>query len=157
MTQQLTEKSDVYSFGVVMLELITARPPIFKGRYIVREVKEAINENDDVYFGLKDIMDVHICDARYLVGFRRFVELALQCIQDSSVDRPAMSYIVKEIEKILQDDGINISSAYPSARDFGVTKAAPQHDYSDSTQGTNTTSNSFGTFLSSSTITPTTR
>lgn len=157
MTQQLTEKSDVYSFGVVMLELICARPPLYKGQYIVREVKEAINQNDEEYFGLKDIMDVLIRDAKYLIGFRRFVELALQCIQDSSVDRPTMSYIVKEIERILQDDGINTSSASSSARDFGVKRAAPQHDFSDSTQGTDTSSNSFKTFLFSPAITPNSR
>ncbi|KAM7261949.1 hypothetical protein ACFE04_021026 [Oxalis oulophora] len=37
MTEQLSEKSDVYSFGVVMLELVTAKQPIEKGKYIVRE------------------------------------------------------------------------------------------------------------------------
>lgn len=39
MTNQLTEKSDVYNFGVVLLEIITGKIPIDKGRYIVREVK----------------------------------------------------------------------------------------------------------------------
>ncbi|KAG6675278.1 hypothetical protein I3842_15G093900 [Carya illinoinensis] len=34
-TQQLTEKSDVYSFGVFMLELLTSKRPIVKGKYIV--------------------------------------------------------------------------------------------------------------------------
>jgi serine/threonine protein kinase len=46
MTQQLSEKSDVYSFGVVLLELITARQPIEKGRYIVREIRTAIDQYD---------------------------------------------------------------------------------------------------------------
>ncbi|VAH20397.1 unnamed protein product [Triticum turgidum subsp. durum] len=38
MTQQLSEKSDVYSFGVVMLELVSGRQPIEKGKYVVRVV-----------------------------------------------------------------------------------------------------------------------
>jgi serine/threonine protein kinase len=37
-THRLTEKSDVYSFGVLMLELITSRKPIDRGRDIVKEV-----------------------------------------------------------------------------------------------------------------------
>lgn len=44
MTQQLTEKSDVYGFGVVMLELIHAKQPIEKGKYIVREIRLAMDE-----------------------------------------------------------------------------------------------------------------
>jgi len=142
-----------------MLELVTATPPIHKGQYVVHKVKTAIDQNDEEYFGLKDIMDPLICDVRNPIGFRRFVELALQCVQDSSIDRPMMSYIVKEIERILNDDGIDTSSASASssARDFGVKKAAPQHDYSDSTQGTDVSSSSFGTFLFSKNTTPNTR
>ena len=47
MTQQLTKKSDVYSFGVVMLELITARKPIQQGKYIVVEVRNAMDKTKD--------------------------------------------------------------------------------------------------------------
>ncbi|KAK3031327.1 hypothetical protein RJ639_035233 [Escallonia herrerae] len=56
MTQQLTEKSDVYSFGVVLLELITARSPIEKGKYIVREVRKAMDRTKDLY-NLQGILD----------------------------------------------------------------------------------------------------
>ena len=44
MSQRLTEKSDVYSFGVVLLELITARKPIERGKYIVKEIKSATDK-----------------------------------------------------------------------------------------------------------------
>ncbi|KAH0731789.1 hypothetical protein KY289_002977 [Solanum tuberosum] len=43
MTNQLTEKSDVFSFGVVLLEIVTGKVPIDKGRYIVKEVKDAMD------------------------------------------------------------------------------------------------------------------
>ncbi|KAK9287504.1 hypothetical protein L1049_015925 [Liquidambar formosana] len=44
MTQQLIEKSDVYSFGVPMLELLTGRRPIERGKYIVREAMRCVEE-----------------------------------------------------------------------------------------------------------------
>nr|XP_010921260.2 probable leucine-rich repeat receptor-like protein kinase At5g49770 [Elaeis guineensis] len=133
-TQQLTEKCDVYSFGVVMLELITARKPIEKGKYIVREVKMAINVKDEEYYGLKEIMDPIIQNTTYPVAFRRYVELAMCCVEESAADRPTMSNVVKEIETMLHDDGLNTNSnsASSSATDFGNSKGAPRHPYNDS-------------------------
>lgn len=69
MTQQLTEKSDVYSFGVVMLELVTAKQPIEKGKYIVREVRLAMNKNNEEDYGLREFMDPTIRDVSNLTGF----------------------------------------------------------------------------------------
>ncbi|MCD9560926.1 hypothetical protein HAX54_019789 [Datura stramonium] len=56
MTNQLTEKSDVYSFGVVLLEIVTGKIPIDKGRYIVREVKMQWTRQKDMY-NLNEILD----------------------------------------------------------------------------------------------------
>jgi serine/threonine protein kinase len=102
MTQQLSEKSDVYSFGVVMLELITARQPIEKGSYIVREIKSVIDQYDQEYYGLKALIDPSIRDSAKLVGFRRFVQLAMECVEESAVDRPTMNDVVKELEIITE-------------------------------------------------------
>ncbi|OVA17137.1 Protein kinase domain [Macleaya cordata] len=134
MTQQLTEKSDVYSFGVVMLELITARQPIEKGKYIVREVRMVMNKNDEHHYGLTEIMDPNIRNVASLIGFGRFLELAMRCVEESAADRPTMSDVVKEIETILQNDGLstNSTSASSSATDFGTAKGAPRHPYNDS-------------------------
>lgn len=82
MTQQLTDKSDVYSFGVVMLELVTARQTIEKGKYIVREVKMSINEHDQELYGLKELMDPILGYATNLISFRKFTELALRCLEE---------------------------------------------------------------------------
>ncbi|KAF5738437.1 leucine-rich repeat receptor-like protein kinase [Tripterygium wilfordii] len=133
MTQQLTNKSDVYSFGVVMFELVTARQPIEKGKYIVREVRMAMNKRDEDYYGLKDLIDPTIRNAGKLVGFVKFVDLAMQCVEDSASDRPTMSEMVKYIETILESEGIatNATSASSSATDFGVTKGSHKHPYND--------------------------
>lgn len=134
MTQQLTEKSDVYSYGVVMLELITAKQPIEKGKYIVREVRLVMNRNEEEQYGLRELMDPSIRNTPNLIGFGRFLELAMRCVEESAADRPTMSEIVKAIETILQNDGINTNStsASSSATDFGSAKgAALRHPYID--------------------------
>ncbi|KAL5720648.1 hypothetical protein ACHQM5_013294 [Ranunculus cassubicifolius] len=131
MTQQLTEKSDVYSFGVVMLELVTSKQPIEKGKYIVREVRTRLDKNDKQYCGLREIIDPMIKNEARLIGFERYIELALQCVEEAAADRPTMSDMVKEIETILQNDGIKSSStsAASSATDFVNGKGS--HPYND--------------------------
>ncbi|XP_039136272.1 probable leucine-rich repeat receptor-like protein kinase At5g49770 [Dioscorea cayenensis subsp. rotundata] len=132
MSQQLTEKSDVYSFGVVMLEMITARPPIERGKYIVREVKTALDKRDEEFLGLKDMIDPTIRNTTPLIGFGKYVELALNCVEELAADRPTMNEIVKEIELILHTDGLNTTStsASSSATDFN-SKGNPRHPYID--------------------------
>ncbi|KAF5773678.1 putative protein kinase RLK-Pelle-LRR-VIII-1 family [Helianthus annuus] len=134
MTQQLTEKSDTYSFGVVMLEIITARKPIEKGRYIVREVKEAMNKNKELY-DLKEVLDPAIGFSSQPNGLERFVDLALRCVEDTGNQRPTMSEVVKELESIMELIGLNPrieSSSSTSASYEGTSKDYNYPDSSDS-------------------------
>ncbi|KNA02988.1 hypothetical protein SOVF_213410, partial [Spinacia oleracea] len=126
LTQQLTEKSDVYSFGVVMLELVTAKQPIEKGKYIVREVRMMMDKNTEDLCGLRVMIDPVIRDIPNLIGFTKFVELAMQCVEETASDRPTMSDLVKEIESILQNDGLNTGSTSTSSSvtEFGANKAS---------------------------------
>ncbi|KAJ8767919.1 hypothetical protein K2173_020859 [Erythroxylum novogranatense] len=129
-TQQLTEKSDVYSFGVVMLELITGRRPIERGKYIVRELKMTMDRTKDLY-NLQEILDPGIGLDTSLKGLTKFVDLALKCVQDSRDERPTMGEVVKEIENILELAGLNpnAESASSSATYEKATKGA-SHPYS---------------------------
>ncbi|KAD4179679.1 hypothetical protein E3N88_28270 [Mikania micrantha] len=106
LTQQLTEKSDTYSFGVVMLELITARNPIDNGKYIVKEVKESMNKNKELY-DLQKVLDPTIGLTSPLKGFERFIDLACRCVEETQIQRPTMSEVVKELESIMELAGIN--------------------------------------------------
>ncbi|XP_076952522.1 leucine-rich repeat receptor protein kinase HPCA1-like [Bidens hawaiensis] len=101
MTQLLTAKSDTYSFGIVMLELITARNPIEKGKYIVTEVKESMKKNKELY-DLQDILDPVIGSSSPLKGLEKFVDIALRCVEDTRNLRPTMSEVVKELEYIME-------------------------------------------------------
>ncbi|XP_042443559.1 leucine-rich repeat receptor protein kinase HPCA1-like isoform X2 [Zingiber officinale] len=133
LTQQLTDKSDVYSFGVVMLEMITAKQPIVKGKYIVREVKMAIDASDEESYGLKELMDPVIQIATNLIGFRKYTELALRCLEELAADRPTMSDVVKEIEMLLQSNGLSTHSQSASSSTISGSRKDPSEgafDYS---------------------------
>lgn len=131
MTQQLTEKSDVYSFGIVLLELLTARSPIEKGKYIVREVKQAMDTSKEMY-NLEAILDPIVASSPSPRSVERFVDLALRCVQDMGDNRPAMSEVVKEIENIMEVAGLNPNSesATTSASYEGQSKGS-EHPYSN--------------------------
>jgi len=135
MTQQLSEKSDVYSFGVVMLELMSGRQPIESGKYIVREVRLAIDPNDRDHYGLRNLLDPAIRDAARTAGFRRFVQLAMRCVDEAAAARPTMGELVKEIEAMLQNEvagADGVSSAGSSANEFhGAGGGERSHPYSD--------------------------
>ncbi|XP_028762892.1 probable leucine-rich repeat receptor-like protein kinase At5g49770 [Neltuma alba] len=108
-SQHLTEKSDVYSFGVLMLEMITARKPIEKGKYVVKVVRNLIDRTKELY-GLEEIIDPVIGSESTLKGLENFVDLSLKCLQETGADRPSMNDVVKEIESILKIAGLNDTS-----------------------------------------------
>lgn len=141
MTQQLTAKSDVYSFGVVLLELIVAKPPIYEKKYIVREVKTALDMEDSMYCGLRDVMDPVLLKMGVVQGFPRFVQMALQCVEEVGPDRPTMNNIVREIEIIMQDHGITPDSVSTSSS-FSVESTArkfpPRYPYSNTSTSSTT-------------------
>ncbi|BBN16320.1 hypothetical protein MPTK1_7g05370 [Marchantia polymorpha subsp. ruderalis] len=97
MTQRLSEKSDVYSFGVVLLELLTARAPIEKGKYIVREVRTALDKGGIA--ALRPMLDRFINEAPS-TELEDFLRLALQCVEEAAKDRPTMNEVVKDLERI---------------------------------------------------------
>ncbi|KAG5625829.1 hypothetical protein H5410_011047 [Solanum commersonii] len=101
MSQQLTEKSDVYSFGVVLLELITSRAPIERGKHIVRLVAETIYDSKD-NSKLYQLIDPRIGPGSKLEGVDRLFTLGMRCVNESGAERPSMGEAVKEIESILE-------------------------------------------------------
>ncbi|KAG4401468.1 hypothetical protein GLYMA_07G270800v4 [Glycine max] len=133
MSQQLTEKSDVYSFGVLMLELISARRPLERGKYIVKEVRNALDKTKGSY-GLDEIIDPAIGLASTtltLSGFDKFVDMTMTCVKESGSDRPKMSDVVREIENILKSAGANPTEESPSISSSyeEVSRGSSSHPY----------------------------
>ncbi|KAJ4751365.1 Leucine-rich repeat protein kinase family protein [Rhynchospora pubera] len=130
MTQQLTDKSDVYSFGVLLLELITGKKPLKRGRYIVREVKALLDPSNDLS-NLKTLLDPSLGLTTSVGGFEQYINLALRCVDENSADRPTMSEVVNWLEKIMQQAGVNPSSASNSLSFVGSSGTPVRHPYQD--------------------------
>lgn len=123
-TGQLSLKSDVYSFGVLLLELITAHPASdMSGGVLVNAVKTCLET-----WGLsvleEELMDPLLSTVS-LLGFERFLSLALNCVQELGSQRPSMNDVVKELEGILAaTETRGVSHSSPPA-------AGPSNYYSD--------------------------
>ncbi|KAG5625823.1 hypothetical protein H5410_011041 [Solanum commersonii] len=130
-TQQLTEKSDVYSFGVLLLELITARSPIVRGKYIVKELRQAIDKSKDMY-NIDQFVDPAIPSNMTHISFRKFVDLAFTCLEDAGANRPTMAEVVKEIENIMEINGLNsCAESRSTSVSHEGTSATFDHPYSE--------------------------
>lgn len=127
-TQRLSDRSDVYSFGVVILELLTSRKPIEHGKFIVREVKTALQRG-----GLSSVREslldpqIKSCPDSQL---QPLLDLALRCTEDSVGARPSMKQVTKEIEAVTgeYEEGYE---RRPS-QDYFMKKEDPQAPYYNS-------------------------
>ncbi|KAJ3671547.1 hypothetical protein LUZ60_007626 [Juncus effusus] len=130
MTQQLNEKSDVYSFGVLLLEILTGKKPLEKGRYVVREFGILLDRSKDLY-NLKDLLDHSIGFTTSSDGIERYIDLAMQCVNETGTERPTMSEVVNELEKVMKEAGLNpsIDSASNSLSYLGSNRTPVRHPY----------------------------
>ncbi|MCO5598021.1 hypothetical protein L7F22_052110 [Adiantum nelumboides] len=97
-SQRLTEKSDVYSFGIVLLELLTSRQPIENGKFIVREVRSAMQLG-----GLPEMQ--RLLDAQLVncpqEELKAFFDVAMVCVEEVAAVRPTMKQVVKDLEMMI--------------------------------------------------------
>uniref|UniRef100_A0A453FT59 Protein kinase domain-containing protein n=1 Tax=Aegilops tauschii subsp. strangulata TaxID=200361 RepID=A0A453FT59_AEGTS len=75
------------------------------------EFKNEIELLSRVHHRNLGIIDPAIHDAAKSAGFRRFVQLAMECVEESASKRPTMSSVVKEIETMLHNEGLSSSGS----------------------------------------------
>ena len=120
----MTPKSDVYSFGVVLLELVTGKPPVSRECHIVKQFRNTLARS-----GLTGV--IHELLDSVLVGtpaqdVEAFVTIALECVEDTSVNRPGMHEVAKRLEALVGPKsyfipgGDNSSSSKPAKRKHRV-------------------------------------
>ncbi|KAJ9683076.1 hypothetical protein PVL29_018881 [Vitis rotundifolia] len=99
---QLTEKCDVYSFGVVLLEVLCARKPL-NPRLGTDEANLAHWAKFCIQKGTFDqIIDPYLIGKISPACLKKFVEIAMSCVQDQGTDRPTMADVVDNLEFALR-------------------------------------------------------
>ncbi|KAK7347879.1 hypothetical protein VNO80_22418 [Phaseolus coccineus] len=109
MTGHLTAMSDVYSFGVVLLEILTGRRSVDKGRppreqNLVEWARPVLNDSRK----LSRIMDPRLEGQYSEVGARKAAALAYQCLSHRPRNRPLMSTVVSVLEPLKDFDDVPI-------------------------------------------------
>lgn len=102
--RSFSEKSDVYSFGVFLLELVSGQeamesPSSDSSQNMVEWVQ---NYKDSSNFS--SIIDQRLGSRFTAEGMEDFIQLMVRCVHPSSERRPAMSYVVMELDRILEKE-----------------------------------------------------
>ncbi|XP_061342837.1 leucine-rich repeat receptor-like serine/threonine-protein kinase BAM3 [Gastrolobium bilobum] len=106
-TLKVDEKSDVYSFGVVLLELLTGRRPVGdfgeEGLDIVQWMKLQTNWSTEK---VVKIIDERLCNIP-LDEAKQVFFVAMLCVQEQSVERPAMREVVEMLAQAKQPNAVS--------------------------------------------------
>ncbi|XP_028761193.1 putative serine/threonine-protein kinase isoform X1 [Neltuma alba] len=99
-----SEKSDVYSFGVFLLELLSGReatesPSSDSNQNLVEWVQS--KQDPGIMSG---IVDERMGSNYTAEAMEEFMSLIVPCIDSSSERRPAMSYVMMEIDRIREKE-----------------------------------------------------
>ncbi|CAN4079037.1 unnamed protein product [Withania somnifera] len=96
--RRFSEKSDAYSFGIFLLELVG-------GREAMDMLSSDLNvENYQDSGNISAIIDKRLGNSFTTEGMEEFMQLTVRCLDPSSERRPTMSYVVTELDRILEKE-----------------------------------------------------
>ncbi|XP_052158609.1 senescence-induced receptor-like serine/threonine-protein kinase [Oryza glaberrima] len=98
-TFQLTVKTDVYSFGIVLLEIVTGQPPVFMDPqtiHLPNWVRQKIARGS-----IHDVVDKKLLDQYDATHLQTVIDLAMNCLENASIDRPSMTEVVSVLKVCL--------------------------------------------------------
>ncbi|KAJ6403843.1 hypothetical protein OIU84_012108 [Salix udensis] len=101
--RRFSEKSDVFSFGVFLLELLCGKEATEPSPETSQNLVEWVQDTQD-YTNFSSIVDQRLGSSFTAEGMEEFIQLMLQCVGPSSERRPAMSYVVMELDRILEKE-----------------------------------------------------
>ncbi|KAL6623562.1 hypothetical protein ACP70R_033441 [Stipagrostis hirtigluma subsp. patula] len=137
-TSQLSEKSDVYSFGVVLLELVTGQPPAVpisdtESIHIALWVRQKLSEGD-----IASVADPRMGGEYDVNSVWKVAELALQCKEEPSRQRPTMTDVVVELKECLElevSHALGYYSSVPSSANNLSTTTVDLHSEAQASVG----------------------
>ncbi|KAK9281611.1 hypothetical protein L1049_004514 [Liquidambar formosana] len=99
-SNELNEKSDVFSFGVVLLEMITSRPALEKNidkPDIIQWVNFMLATKGDA----RTVVDPRLRRDYDINSVWKALEVALDCVSPTSIERPNMNDVVMNLKQCL--------------------------------------------------------
>ncbi|GAV91259.1 Pkinase_Tyr domain-containing protein [Cephalotus follicularis] len=102
--RRFSDKSDVYSFGVFLTELVSGREASVSAlpdssQNLVQWVQDSQDYRD-----ILNIIDQKLGNSFTSEGMEELTRLIVQCVEPSSERRPIMSYVVTELDRILEKE-----------------------------------------------------
>ncbi|KAG9447286.1 hypothetical protein H6P81_013414 [Aristolochia fimbriata] len=106
---RFAEKSDVYSFGVFLFELLSGQEAVqSKHMEFNQSMAQWVQSHKDSN-NIAAIVDPRLISSFTAESMGEFVNLAIHCLSPSGDRRPAMSYVVAELDGILERE-INLTT-----------------------------------------------
>ncbi|KAA8548303.1 hypothetical protein F0562_004732 [Nyssa sinensis] len=102
--RRFSEKSDGYSFGVFLLELLSGHEATeLLSSDSNQNLVEWVQNFQDAG-NISSIIDQRLGNSFTAEGMEEFIQLIIRCVDPSSERRPAMSYVVMELDRILEKE-----------------------------------------------------
>lgn len=102
--RRFSEKSDIYSFGVFLLELVSGQEAAeLLSSDSSQNIVEWVHDHQEAGT-ISSIIDSRLGNSFTAEGMEEYIQLIVRCVEVSSERRPTMSYIVTELDRILEKE-----------------------------------------------------